>query len=67
MFHTESMEDAVRFAYQVTAPGKIALLSTASPSYSLWKNFEEKGALFQDWIKKIGTQDFSDSTLEECR
>jgi hypothetical protein len=26
------------------------LLSTASPSYSLWKNFEEKWNLFQQYI-----------------
>ena len=31
------MKDAVRFAYEWTSHGKICLLSTASPSYSLWK------------------------------
>jgi UDP-N-acetylmuramoylalanine-D-glutamate ligase len=28
------------------------LLSTASPSYSVWKNFEEKGNLFKKHIKE---------------
>lgn len=49
---TESMEKAVKFAYEHTCPGKICLLSCASPSYSLWKNFEEKGDLFQFFVKK---------------
>ncbi|MDR0651643.1 MAG: hypothetical protein LBG59_10025 [Candidatus Peribacteria bacterium] len=47
------MQEAVQFAYQYTSVGKICLLSTASPSYSIWKNFEEKGELFQTWIKKL--------------
>lgn len=49
---TRDMDEAVRFAYQHTAPWKVCLLSTASPSYSNWKNFEEKGELFQQAIKK---------------
>ena len=53
---TESMEDAVRFAYRFTMPGKICLLSCASPSYSLWKNFEEKGEQFQESIKKMANE-----------
>ncbi len=52
ILETESMEEAVEFAYENTEKGKICLLSMASPSYSLWKNFEEKGDLFQDWVKK---------------
>jgi UDP-N-acetylmuramoylalanine--D-glutamate ligase len=47
---TNSMQDAVKFAFEVTEKWKIVLLSTASPSYSLWKNFEEKGDLFQKHI-----------------
>lgn len=50
---TESMEEAVRFAYENTEKGKICLLSMASPSYSLWKNFEEKGDLFQGLVKSF--------------
>lgn len=51
-FKTKSMEEAVKFAYKYTPAGKICLLSCASPSYSLWKNFEEKGDLFQFFVKK---------------
>ena len=51
IFETESMEEAVAFAFQHTASGKVCLLSTASPSYSLWKDFEEKGVLFKRAVR----------------
>lgn len=48
------MTAAVKFAYQNTKAGQICLLSTASPSYSLFKDFKEKGNLFQKAIKNYG-------------
>ncbi len=53
LIQTSSMQEAVQFAYEHTEKWKICLLSTASPSYSLWKDFEEKGDLFQKYIKEI--------------
>lgn len=53
-FETSSMEDAVRFAYANTEKGKICLLATGAPSYTLWKNFEEKGDEFQKWVREVG-------------
>jgi UDP-N-acetylmuramoylalanine-D-glutamate ligase len=50
--HTSSMSDAVEFAYKYTSKWKVCLLSCASPSYSIWKNFEEKGDLFKKEILK---------------
>lgn len=44
---TRDMKEAVAFAYEHTGGGKIALLSCAAPSYSLYKNFEERGKYFQ--------------------
>jgi UDP-N-acetylmuramoylalanine--D-glutamate ligase len=52
IFETKNMEDAIKFAYKYTTKNKICLLSCASPSYSLWKNYEEKGDLFQKFIKE---------------
>jgi len=49
---TRNMEDAVKFAYKYTKNKSVCLLSCASPSYSLWKNFEEKGDEFKKFIKK---------------
>ena len=50
---TKSMKEAVAFAYKHTLPGQICLLSCASPSYSLWKNFEEKGDQFKKMVTKL--------------
>jgi len=51
ILETRSMKEAVDFAFHNTPKGKICLLSTASPSYSVWKNFEEKGDLFQKNVR----------------
>ncbi|MGB2791036.1 MAG: UDP-N-acetylmuramoyl-L-alanine--D-glutamate ligase [Candidatus Moraniibacteriota bacterium] len=56
VLETRSMEEAVRFAYEKTPTGSTCLLSTASPSYSLWKNFEQKGDEFQQWVRKLGEE-----------
>lgn len=50
---TRSMEEAVRFAYAHTPEDSVCLLSCASPSYSIFKNFEDKGDQFQHWVKKL--------------
>lgn len=51
---TRSMKEAVAFAYANTPKGSVCLLSTASPSYSVWKNFEAKGNEFQRQVKALG-------------
>ena len=56
ILETSSMEEAVMFAYKQTPKQMACLLSMASPSYSLWKNFEEKGDQFQYWVKKLSNK-----------
>jgi UDP-N-acetylmuramoyl-L-alanine---L-glutamate ligase len=51
-FWPESMEEAVRIAYAVTDAGKTCLLSPASPSYGMFKNFEERGDVFRECIER---------------
>jgi len=51
---TRSMEEAVQFAYANAPAHSICLLSTASPSYSLWKNYIQKGTEFQTFVKQYG-------------
>ncbi len=53
IFETRDMKSAVEFAYKNAKAGETCLLSTASPSYSLWKNFEEKGDLFARYAKEL--------------
>jgi UDP-N-acetylmuramoylalanine--D-glutamate ligase len=42
-----SMEEAVERAFEVTPTGAVCLLSPASPSFPLFKNFEERGERFK--------------------
>lgn len=55
-FEAASMEEAVHTAKKVTGGRTplghpITLLSTASPSYGMFKNFEEKGDQFAHFVK----------------
>ena len=52
-FFTANMGKAVKFAYKNTAPGHACLLSTASPSYGIFKNYIEKGNLFKKEALKL--------------
>lgn len=61
---TSSMKEAVAFAYEHTPQNMVCLLSTASPSYSVWKNFEEKGDQFQQYVREYGEEN---STQEDRR
>lgn len=58
VLETSSMKEAVNFAYKNTPKGSICLLSTASPSYSLWKNFEYKGRQFQSFVKSYRSSSY---------
>lgn len=51
-FPVASMEEAVHLAVLHTPAGHIALLSPASPSYGMFKNFEEKGDAFAACITR---------------
>jgi UDP-N-acetylmuramoylalanine--D-glutamate ligase len=52
MEHVETMQQAVTLALEHTSKGRTCLLSPASPSYNLHKNFEERGKAFKDEIEK---------------
>ncbi|MEA4874176.1 UDP-N-acetylmuramoyl-L-alanine--D-glutamate ligase [Anaerorhabdus sp.] len=51
-FVVENLEDAVKIAKNVTTKGKTCLLSPAAASYGYFKNFEERGDVFQELVKK---------------
>ena len=46
------LKNAVAVAKRVTAKGKICLLSPAAASYGIFKNFEERGEVFQNLVKE---------------
>ena len=47
---TETIEEAVKIAKDVTNKNKICLLSPAASSYNNFKNFEEKGKLYKKCV-----------------
>ena len=52
-FMAQDMETAIKLSYQWTRPGKICLLSPASASFSIFRNYKERGELFQKWVNKL--------------
>ncbi len=52
-FVVEDMKSCVEKAYKVTKKGKVCLLSSASPSYNLFKNFEDKADQYIHWINVL--------------
>jgi len=53
IFETRSMDEAVAYAAEHAPENSVVLLSTAAPSYLLWKGFEEKGDEFQAAVKAL--------------
>lgn len=51
ILETKSMEEAVKWARVKSAPGTSCALSPGSPSYNLYKNFEERGEAFKRALK----------------
>ncbi len=47
----KDLNEAVTTAKKVTAKGKVCLLSPAAASYGIFKNFEERGDVFQQLVK----------------
>lgn len=53
ILETRDMTEAVKWAAEKCPSGSVCLLSTAAPSYSVWKDFEEKGNLFQKAVLSL--------------
>jgi len=49
---TESMQDAVTACFVNAPKGSVALLSTAAPSYDMFKNYKDQGDQFQEAVRQ---------------
>ncbi|MCX7843159.1 MAG: UDP-N-acetylmuramoyl-L-alanine--D-glutamate ligase [Clostridia bacterium] len=55
VFKCSTYEEAVKTAYENAKPGDIVILSPASTSFDMFKNFEERGRVFKDIVNSLAT------------
>ncbi len=53
IINTENMNDCVKAAYHLAAPGDCVLLSPACASFDLFENFEERGKQFKEAVRSL--------------
>ena len=51
--HEETYKDVVRLAKEIAKSGDVVLLSNASTSFDMFKNFEERGNCFKELVMKL--------------
>lgn len=54
---TDSLEEAVRVSASKAGEGEAVLLSPACASWGMFKNYEERGRLFKELVKKMEKSD----------
>lgn len=50
---TDSLEEAVKVSSKQAVSGDAVLLSPACASWGMFKNFEERGKLFKEYVNSL--------------
>lgn len=53
-FLAQTMREAVKICYQQTPKNGVCLLSPASASFNMFKDYQDRGEQFKKWVKKYG-------------
>ena len=53
IFHAATLEEAVRLCGKYAQPGDIAALSPACASFDMFPNYETRGDLFKEYVRKL--------------
>ena len=53
VYDTNSMESAVKTAYQIANEGDVVLLSPACASFDLFENYEDRGKKFKEAVRNL--------------
>ena len=49
----DSLQEAVKLAYNVAVPGDVVLLSPACASWDMFESFEERGRIFKETVYSL--------------
>jgi UDP-N-acetylmuramoylalanine--D-glutamate ligase len=53
LFRAADLQDAVKKAEQIAEDGDSVLLSPGGTSFDAYRDFEERGEYFRQWVKEL--------------